>query len=277
MEDRRTMNMDLARNIITATAEKERLNDWDRDQLRWVARSLDSLENPDSLEDEDHDHSWITDYAARKQTCHDCGKAEWLPGKLSYEVTLNDRSYFVSGFDPDEAIGTALAMAKTDGFGAEVNEGRGYAVTARRVDDRLEYLRSQIRAESISMLETMELESLADAIDKGDVELLQWAGVPENSETDEALEQYANPVETVTIVDIPVTFHAHYENGQIIKFVLMPKESDAGYFGHYAARSQIWDGPEIDLTVDGEFWTAVSEHLENQNLPEGEFIATWEG
>lgn len=45
--------------------------------------------------------------------------------------------------------------------------------------DRLEYLRGQIRAESISYGEIAELQSLADYIDAGDVELRQWAGVPE--------------------------------------------------------------------------------------------------
>jgi len=47
---------------------------------------------------------------------------------------------------------------------------------------RLEYLRSQIRAESISTGELVELQSLADQIEPGDVELLEWAGVPEFEE-----------------------------------------------------------------------------------------------
>lgn len=45
--------------------------------------------------------------------------------------------------------------------------------------DRLEYLRGEIRAERISYGEIAELQSLAPYIDAGDVELLQWAGVPE--------------------------------------------------------------------------------------------------
>ena len=44
---------------------------------------------------------------------------------------------------------------------------------------RLEYLREQIHNESISYSELVELQGLADQIDPGDVELLQWAGVPE--------------------------------------------------------------------------------------------------
>ena len=51
---------------------------------------------------------------------------------------------------------------------------------------RLEYLRGQIRAESISYGEIAELQDLAAHIDPGDVELLQWAGVPEYPDDDDA-------------------------------------------------------------------------------------------
>jgi hypothetical protein len=44
---------------------------------------------------------------------------------------------------------------------------------------RLEYLRQEIRAERISYSELAELADLAPFIDERDVELLQWAGVPE--------------------------------------------------------------------------------------------------
>lgn len=43
----------------------------------------------------------------------------------------------------------------------------------------LEYLRGQIQAECISYGEIAELQGLADQIAPGDVELLEWAGVPE--------------------------------------------------------------------------------------------------
>jgi hypothetical protein len=45
--------------------------------------------------------------------------------------------------------------------------------------ERLEYLRGEIRAQRISLSEIAELQSLADHIEAGDVELLEWAGVPE--------------------------------------------------------------------------------------------------
>jgi len=47
---------------------------------------------------------------------------------------------------------------------------------------RLEYLREQIKAESISYDEIAELQSLADYIEPGDIELLEWAGVPEDNQ-----------------------------------------------------------------------------------------------
>lgn len=49
-----------------------------------------------------------------------------------------------------------------------------------QIKQRLEYLRGEIKAERISYGELAELQSLADYIDKDDVELLEWAGVPEN-------------------------------------------------------------------------------------------------
>jgi hypothetical protein len=51
---------------------------------------------------------------------------------------------------------------------------------------RLEYLRGEIRAERISYGEVSELQGLVDHIEPGDVELLEWAGVPEfpNEEDD---------------------------------------------------------------------------------------------
>ncbi len=44
---------------------------------------------------------------------------------------------------------------------------------------RLEYLRGELRAERISYGELAELQSLAGSIEPGDVELLEAAGVPE--------------------------------------------------------------------------------------------------
>jgi len=48
-----------------------------------------------------------------------------------------------------------------------------------KIKERLEYLRGEIEAERISYEEIAELQSLSDHIDHGDVQLLEWAGVPE--------------------------------------------------------------------------------------------------
>ena len=47
------------------------------------------------------------------------------------------------------------------------------------IKKRLEYLRQELRQERISYGELAELQSLAEYIDSGDVELLEAAGVPE--------------------------------------------------------------------------------------------------
>lgn len=47
------------------------------------------------------------------------------------------------------------------------------------IKERLEELREYIKDESISYSEIAELQSLSKYIDKGDVELLEWAGVKE--------------------------------------------------------------------------------------------------
>ncbi len=55
-------------------------------------------------------------------------------------------------------------------------------MTASEIKTRLEYLRAEIKAERISYAEIAELQDLAEHIDKDDVQLLQWAGVPEFEE-----------------------------------------------------------------------------------------------
>lgn len=49
------------------------------------------------------------------------------------------------------------------------------------VHERLEYLRGEIEEERISQGEIAELQSLAAYIEEGDVQLLEWAGVPEHA------------------------------------------------------------------------------------------------
>jgi hypothetical protein len=48
-----------------------------------------------------------------------------------------------------------------------------------KIRQRLEELRKEIRAERISYGEIAELQGLKNYIENNDVELLEWAGVPE--------------------------------------------------------------------------------------------------
>lgn len=50
------------------------------------------------------------------------------------------------------------------------------------IKQRLEIIRQSIHDENISYGELAELQSLADYIDDGDTELLEWANVPEHDE-----------------------------------------------------------------------------------------------
>ena len=70
----------------------------------------------------------------------------------------------------------------------EFAKGGGVSDT-KKIKKRLEYLRKELRAERISQGELIELESLAKYIDKGDVELLEAAGVPEFEDDDEVEEE----------------------------------------------------------------------------------------
>jgi hypothetical protein len=49
----------------------------------------------------------------------------------------------------------------------------------KEIKERLEYLRGEFKKGDVSYGEIAELQSLAKYIDKGDVELLEMAGVPE--------------------------------------------------------------------------------------------------
>lgn len=60
-------------------------------------------------------------------------------------------------------------------------------MTNEEIVVRLEELRAEIRAERISWHELHELQGLADHIQPGDVELLEWAGVPEEEARERGL------------------------------------------------------------------------------------------
>jgi hypothetical protein len=57
----------------------------------------------------------------------------------------------------------------------------------KEITKRLEAIRKSIKAECISTNEIVELQSLSKFIEPGDVELLEWAGVPEFKEEEEKI------------------------------------------------------------------------------------------
>ena len=69
-----------------------------------------------------------------------------------------------------------LRKVKVTKRGKEIFDRRA---TMQAIRDRLEYLRGEINAERISYGEIAELQDLAEYIEPGDVQLLEWAGVPE--------------------------------------------------------------------------------------------------
>jgi len=64
------------------------------------------------------------------------------------------------------------------------------------VKERLEYLRGELQAGTMSYGELAELQSLAEHIDPGDVELLEAAGVPE----------FPEDQSTTVTLEVTVTF-----------------------------------------------------------------------
>lgn len=90
---------------------------------------------------------------------------------------FGDRPRFTIASDPIEADRVRKEDARNR---ADVMfNGRAAPAAPANIAERLEYLRGEIRAERISMGEIAELQGLADEIAPGDMELLEWAGVPE--------------------------------------------------------------------------------------------------
>lgn len=81
----------------------------------------------------------------------------------------------------EEVVDTINELADdSEEAGHPRRSSRGRKTAERlRAAIRLEYLRGELRAERISTGELVELESLKEFIEPGDVELLEAAGVPE--------------------------------------------------------------------------------------------------
>lgn len=92
-----------------------------------------------------------------------------------------------------------------------------------KILNRLEQLRKAIRAENISYGELAELQSLAKYIDKGDVELLEPAGVPEFEGDDHQAEM------------------EHDFNEQMLRECDEADEQKANYFNNLEQEEQNYD------------------------------------
>lgn len=80
--------------------------------------------------------------------------------------------------------------------------GGGVDYVPQRIQERLEYLRGEIRKEDISYDEIVELESLREYIAPDDVELLQWVDVEENEFAKGGkVSPFKNIMETNTITE----------------------------------------------------------------------------
>lgn len=80
------------------------------------------------------------------------------------------------------------------------------------IQARLEYLRGQIEAECISYGEVAELQGLAEHIEPGDTQLLEWAGVPEFPEEDEERKMmYRTEVTFEVLSEEPIHPHMDVE------------------------------------------------------------------
>lgn len=69
--------------------------------------------------------------------------------------------------------------AEARGLVPDIDAPKATATESADIAARLDYLRGEIRAERMSWSEIAELQSLAAHIAPEDVELLEWAGVPE--------------------------------------------------------------------------------------------------
>ena len=123
---------------------------------------------------------WYSDYDGKGVTTYE-HQGDW------HTMTPHQRAarYLRVDSIPDD-IGNIEEMREyvetlRDQWQVEADEALAYlrSPSTEEITKRLEYLRGQIQAESISYGEIIELESLAEHIDPSDVELLEWAGVPE--------------------------------------------------------------------------------------------------
>ena len=115
------------------------------------------------------------------------GRRTSAQGKTYYEYRENrtDRKQPPKRYPRLEDGGTTGAGSYADGGTTGAGSFAKGGMTPVKAKKRLEELRKELRAESISYGEIAELQDLIQYIDKNDVELLEAAGVPENYESED--------------------------------------------------------------------------------------------
>lgn len=98
---------------------------------------------------------------------------------------INDKEQpilFQSVEDAQKSINETVADAKEAVEAGDLEDAQDHAeyrIVEATVKERLEYLRGEIRDGTISYDELHELQGLAPQIENGDLELQEWAGIPE--------------------------------------------------------------------------------------------------
>lgn len=99
--------------------------------------------------------------------------------------------------------------------GLETHMSDWIKTSDQKIAARLEQLRAALRSESISYGELAELQSLADHIEPGDVELLEAAGVPEQQDTYEVPFTFLVPVAAASRLDAVDEAWKMWDQGEI--------------------------------------------------------------
>lgn len=121
-----------------------------------------------SLHLEFEPHSWYMGFAIRKQVNEISNKQTWGA------YTDDGNTYQIVEI---EAMHLNTLKRHIRQYHLKKHNGYGERIAKKR----LEYLRGEIAKERISYGEVAELQSLTDYIENDDVELLEWAGVPEGA------------------------------------------------------------------------------------------------
>jgi gas vesicle protein len=192
-----------------------------------------------------------------------------------YDVKDNGKGYHGSSYILSRksklANGGSLPFMTDPNFGNFQNTGafaKGGSVKkvpayAKR---RLEELREEIREERISTGEIAELQSLAQYIDPSDVELLEWAGVPEFEEEEEEytdFSQYDTIAYNLTEEDAVKLANEQSEKDPNSQIVLA---FTGNGFNVYVKKASFEKGGNIDGTMQfqqNDYERLVSDYSED--------------